>query len=39
MKILNDPLPSVNTGTAGQENAEKDPEENTKENTKENTEE
>ena len=35
MKILNDPLPSVNTGAAGQENAEKDPEENTKENTEE----
>ena len=35
MKILNDPLPSVNTGTAGQENAEKDSEENTKENIEE----
>ena len=35
MKILNDPLPSVNTGAAGQGNAEKDPEENTKENTEE----
>ena len=31
MKILNDPLPSVNTGAAGQENAEKDSEENTEE--------
>ena len=35
MKILNDPLPSVNTGVSGQENAEKDSEENTKENTEE----
>ena len=39
MKILNDPLPSVNTGTAKQENTEENTEENTKENTKENTEE
>ena len=35
MKILNDPLPSVNTGTAKQENTEENTEENTKENTEE----
>ena len=35
MKILNDPLPSVNTGAAKQENTEENSEENTKENTEE----